>query len=103
MTTKAELSKLFNYDPATPRIGSFAGSVAIAHDNGDVTMAMFNLLDPKTKARTDKWLGVALSPGDAMRLAKSLLAYAVKRKWPQVDLGEFVEVRIGEIPKSKMN
>lgn len=103
MTTRSELSKLFNFDVKTPRVVSFAGSVALAHDNGDVTMAMFNLLDPRTKARTDKWLGVALAPGDAMRLAKSILAYAEQRKWPQVDLGEFAEVRIGETPRSKMN
>jgi hypothetical protein len=103
VTTKAELSKLFNYDAKTPRISAFAASVAIAHDNGDVIMAMFSLLHPKTKKRTDKWLGVALSPGDAMRLAKTIQAYAERKKWPQVPLGEFFEVRIGETPKTKMN
>lgn len=103
MTTRAELTKLFNYDVETPRIAGFAGSVALAHDNGDITGAMFNLLDPKTKKRTDKWLCVFLSPGDGMRLAKSILAYAERRNWPQVDLGEFVEVRVGETPKSKIH
>jgi hypothetical protein len=102
MTIADDLPKLFNFDPATPRIVAFAGSVGLASNGDDpVTGAMFELLDPKTKARTDKWLAVALSPGDALRLATSIFQHAKKHQWPMGELGELVQTEVGGDPKTK--
>jgi hypothetical protein len=102
MTTADDLPKLFNFDPATKRIVAFAGSVALSSNGDDpATAATFTLLDPKTKARTDKWLFVALSPGDALRLATSIFQHAKQHQWPLGDLGEMVQVEVGGDPKKK--
>jgi hypothetical protein len=98
MTTKSELTKLLDFDSKAPRIVGFAGSVALATKDGDpLTAAAFNLLDPDTKRGTDKWLFVALSQGDAMGLAASILGYAAKHNWPPLEIGQMVETEMGDL------
>ncbi len=85
MTTKAELTKLFHFDPKTPRISAYGRNAMIASDPIGQATALgvtAELLSPDTKKPSGKWLFFQLLPRDAVNLAIGILAVAKEKGWP---------------------
>jgi len=105
MTTKAEPPKLFNFDPNTTRIVGYGigAQLALDPDNSCNPPVLIKtvLADPKTKKETNKELFLALSPPDAIDLAKLILAHAARCGWKEPEGG--VAVQLDPIPKKKLN
>jgi hypothetical protein len=99
MTQKSDLPKLFHFDETTPRIVAYCRGAGIAIDEkADAIGIMAQMLDPDTKASTDKQLVMQLLPRDAYAVAQSILEIAKRRGW-KFPPHEFVEAPGGNKQK----
>lgn len=85
MTTRDELNELFDFDPATPRIVGFGSNTGLVRQPGTQATAVgvtAELLDPKDKKPSGKWLILQVQPADALILAATILDHAHSEGWP---------------------
>jgi hypothetical protein len=93
MTTASELVELFDFHPKSPRIAGFGTNAGLTrHIQATSVAVTAQLLHPKDKRPSGKWLLLQLQPADALVLAGTILAHAHEQGWPiPADLLEKIE------------
>jgi hypothetical protein len=85
MTTATELAELFDFHPATPRIVGFGSNAGLMRERDSQATAVAvtaELLHPKDKKPSGKWLLLQLQPADALILVAAILVHAQEQGWP---------------------
>ncbi len=85
MTAPAEIVELFDFHADTPQIVGFGSDAALLRERDSQATAVavaVQLLRPKDKTPSGKFLWLQVQPADALKLAASILSHAQEKQWP---------------------